>query len=166
VEPELIVADEIVSALDVSVQAQIINLLLQLQERLGLALVFVSHDLRIVRHVSHRFAVMYLGQIMEIGPAGSLFETPRHPYTRALLDAAPSLEPGRPARRPAAEGELPSPVDPPAGCLFSTRCPHVFDRCRRERPVLTDRDGPAHRAACHLAEFGAPAVAAPIAVPA
>jgi len=156
VEPEVLVADELVSALDVSVQAQVVNLLLQLQERLGLTVVFVAHDLRLVRHISHRVAVMYLGKIVEIGPTEELFSAPRHPYTRALLDAAPELDPSRRSRTVAARGELPSPINPPAGCLFHTRCPHAFDRCSTERPVLTER-GETHRAACHLTDFGLPA---------
>ena len=153
VEPEVLVADELVSALDVSVQAQVVNLLLDLQDRLHLTVVFVAHDLRLVRHISHRVAVMYLGKIVEIGPTEALFSAPRHPYTRALLDAAPELDPARRSRKVAAHGELPSPIHPPAGCLFNTRCPHAFDRCFAERPALDDR-GPAHLAACHLADFG------------
>ena len=153
VEPEVLVADELVSALDVSVQAQVVNLLLDLQERLHLTVVFVAHDLRLVRHISHRVAVMYLGKIVEIGPTEALFAAPRHPYTRALLDAAPELDPARRSRTVAARGELPSPINPPGGCLFNTRCPHAFGRCLAERPALTDR-GPGHLAACHLADFG------------
>lgn len=155
VEPEVIVADELVSALDVSVQAQVINLLLQLQEKLQLTLIFVAHDLRLVRHISHRVAVMYLGQVMEISPSEALFRSPRHPYSKALLDAAPELDPSRRSRTVAARGELPSPLDLPVGCPFAGRCPHVFNRCRVERPALTAR-GPGQRAACHLADFGAP----------
>ena len=154
VEPDLLVADELVSALDMSVQAQIVNLLLDLQGRLGLTLIFVAHDLRLVRHVSHRVAVMYLGRIVEIGPCESVFAASRHPYTRALLDAAPDLDPERRRVRPAARGELPSPIAVPAGCAFHTRCPHAFDRCRAEIPTLSPRGDPAHRAACHLADFG------------
>ena len=156
VEPDLLVADELVSALDVSVQAQVVNLLLDLQGRLGLTVLFVAHDLRLVRHISHRVAVMYLGAVMEVGDTDSLFASPRHPYTRALLDAAPDLDPARRTAFAAARGELPSPLAVPPGCPFHTRCPQAFDRCRVERPVLTPR-GPAHRAACHLAGFGAPA---------
>ena len=153
VEPDVLVADEIVSALDVSVQAQVVNLLLELQAKLALTVLFVAHDLRLVRHISHRVAVMYLGSVLEVGDTEVLFATPRHPYTRALLDAAPSLEPGHMPAMAAARGELPSPLRPPSGCPFHTRCPHVFDRCRTERPLLTPR-GPAHRAACHLTDFG------------
>ncbi|MGV8856654.1 MAG: ABC transporter ATP-binding protein [Devosia sp.] len=155
VEPDVLVADELVSALDVSVQAQVVNLLLQLQEQLHLTVIFVAHDLRLVRHISHRVAVMYLGKIVEIGPTEELFSSPRHPYTKALLDAAPELDPTKRNRTVAARGELPSPINLPTGCLFNTRCPHAFERCLVERPVLSDRT-PAHKAACHLSEFGAP----------
>lgn len=157
VEPEVLVADELVSALDVSVQAQVVNLLLSLQEKLHLTVVFVAHDLRLVRHISHRVAVMYLGKVVEVGPTETLFAAPRHPYTRALLDAAPELDPSRRSRTVAARGELPSPINPPQGCLFHTRCPHAFDRCRTERPTLTPR-APAHEAACHLTDFGKPEI--------
>jgi oligopeptide/dipeptide ABC transporter ATP-binding protein len=153
VEPEVLVADELVSALDVSVQAQVVNLLLQLQEQLHLTVVFVAHDLRLVRHISHRVAVMYLGKIIELGPTEALFSAPRHPYTRALLDAAPELDPTRRSTVAAARGELPSPINLPTGCLFNTRCPLAFERCFTERPGLTAR-GPRHEAACHLTEFG------------
>ena len=149
-EPDLLVADELVSALDVSVQAQVINLLLDLQGRLGLTVVFVAHDLRLVRHISHRVAVMYLGRVVEIGPTEALFGGPRHPYTAGLLAAAPDLDPRRRSRRAATSGELPSPLAVPPGCAYQTRCPLVFDRCRTERPALTER-APGHAAACHLA---------------
>jgi oligopeptide/dipeptide ABC transporter ATP-binding protein len=155
VEPDVLVADELVSALDVSVQAQVINLLLQLQQRLHLTVVFVAHDLRLVRHISHRVAVMYLGKVVEISPTEALFAAPRHPYSKALLDAAPELDPARRTRVAAARGELPNPLDLPAGCLFNTRCPLAFDRCFSERPALSPR-GPAQFAACHLTEFGKP----------
>ncbi|WP_299819648.1 oligopeptide/dipeptide ABC transporter ATP-binding protein [uncultured Jannaschia sp.] len=149
VEPEVLVADELVSALDVSVQAQVVNLLLELQDRLSLTVVFVAHDLRLVRHISHRVAVMYLGKVVEVAPTERLFRDPRHPYTQALLAAAPEIDPGRRTHRAAARGELPSPINLPSGCLFRTRCPHAFDRCRSEVPTLTPR-GPVHVAACHL----------------
>ncbi len=149
VEPEVLVADELVSALDVSVQAQVVNLLLELQNRLSLTVVFVAHDLRLVRHISHRVAVMYLGKVVEVAPTESLFSAPRHPYTQALLAAAPEVDPTRRTRRVAAKGELPSPIDLPTGCLFHTRCPHAFDQCRSDVPQLTHR-GPDHIAACHL----------------
>jgi len=113
----------------------------------------VAHDLRLVRHISHRVAVMYLGKIIELGPTEALFSAPRHPYTRALLDAAPELDPTRRSTVAAARGELPSPINLPTGCLFNTRCPLAFERCFTERPGLTAR-GPRHEAACHLTEFG------------
>jgi peptide/nickel transport system ATP-binding protein/oligopeptide transport system ATP-binding protein len=159
VEPEVLVADELVSALDVSVQAQVVNLLLQLQEKLRLTVVFVAHDLRLVRHISHRVAVMYLGSIVELGPTEALFSAPRQPYTRALLDAAPDLlpskEPGRRNSRVVARGELPSPINPPLGCPFNTRCPFAFDLCVTKRPQLRSC-GTDHQTACHLTEFGLP----------
>ncbi|OYU37696.1 MAG: peptide ABC transporter ATP-binding protein [Pseudorhodobacter sp. PARRP1] len=152
VEPEVLVADELVSALDLSVQAQVVNLLLDLQQRLDLTVVFVAHDLRLVRHISHRVAVMYLGKIVEIGPSESLFTASQHPYTRALLAAAPELDPSKRSRKIAAKGELPSPIHPPTGCLFNTRCPYAFERCFTERPQLSDRSAN-HQAACHLTHF-------------
>ena len=149
VEPQVLVADELVSALDVSVQAQVVNLLLSLQERLNLTVVFVAHDLRLVRHISHRVAVMYLGKVVELAPTETLFSAPKHPYTQALLAAAPEIDPTRRSRSIAAKGELPSPVNLPQGCLFQSRCPKVFDRCRAERPLLSQG---AHQTACHLTE--------------
>ncbi|HVI89785.1 MAG TPA: oligopeptide/dipeptide ABC transporter ATP-binding protein [Dongiaceae bacterium] len=153
VEPEVLIADELVSALDVSVQAQVINLLLDLQERLKLTVLFVAHDLRLVRHLSHRVAVMYLGEIVEIGKTEDLFGAPRHPYTRGLLDAAPDLDPARRSRVASVRGELPSPLSLPSGCRFHPRCRFAFDRCSQELPILTQR-GKVHFAACHLANFG------------
>ena len=148
VEPELLVADEIVSALDVSVQAQILNLLLDMQDRLGLAILFVSHDLRVVRHLAHHVAVMYLGRVVEFGPADAVFNNPKHPYTQALLRAAPSLQPGRRERAAALSGELPSPMRPISGCPFHPRCPEAFARCPIEAPALHVEAG--HGATCHL----------------
>ena len=149
VEPDVIVADELVSALDVSVQAQVINLLLELQQRLQLTIVFVAHDLRLVRHISHRVAVMYLGAVVELGRTEDIFNSPQHPYTRTLLDAAPNLDPGRRRRTAAARGELPSPFDIPPGCPFHTRCPLANARCATERPAMRRRTE-RQEAACHL----------------
>jgi oligopeptide/dipeptide ABC transporter ATP-binding protein len=149
VEPECLIADELVSALDVSVQAQIVNLLLELQERLHLTVLFIAHDLRLVRHISHRVAVMYLGKIVELADTEQLFSKPAHPYTAALLKAAPELDPGRRSTVDAVRGELPSPIAIPTGCPFHPRCPYVFDRCRVEVPLLTPRSE-THFAACHL----------------
>ncbi|MGH7294774.1 MAG: oligopeptide/dipeptide ABC transporter ATP-binding protein, partial [Polyangiaceae bacterium] len=150
VEPEFIVCDEPISALDVSIQAQIVNLLVELQERLGLAYLFVSHDLKVVQHVSHRVAVMYLGKIVEQAPAESLYARPRHPYTRALLAAVPQVDPERRRVRLVLEGDVPSPIDPPAGCAFHPRCPRrIAGRCDRDTPVLEESGaGTGHRVAC------------------
>ena len=145
--PQLVICDEAVSALDVSVKAQIVNLLQDLQAELGLALLFISHDLGIVEHMTHRVAVMYLGRIVEQGTARKLFAAPRHPYTQALLSAVPGG--GSIGRRIVLKGDVPSPMHPPPGCHFHTRCPYAFDRCRTEAPTLEDR-GEGQWAACHL----------------
>jgi oligopeptide/dipeptide ABC transporter ATP-binding protein len=153
VRPQLIVADEAVSALDVSVRAQILNLFVDLRQRLGLAYLFISHDLGVVRFISHRVAVMYLGQLVEVGPAAALFANPLHPYAQALLAAIPRIGDGSVSmfdhteRLPA--GELPNPIDVPTGCRFYERCPYRMDRCRQAAPVLQAVD--AERAvACYL----------------
>ena len=147
-EPRLIVADEPVSALDVSVQAQIVNLLQDLQTALGIAYLFIAHDLRVVEHVARRVAIMYLGRIVELADTATLYATPRHPYTRALLSAVPTTEPTRRRERIVLPGEPPSPLTPPAGCPFHPRCAHAEARCHTEPPALL---GPAdHRVACHV----------------
>ena len=158
-KPDLIVCDEAVSALDVSVKAQIVNLLDDLQKELGLTLLFISHDLAIVEHMTHRVAVMYLGKIVEMAPKREIFSQPRHPYTRALLSAVPVPEPGKARQRMILTGDVPSPINPPSGCRFHTRCPYAFDRCRSEEPVLR-AFAPNHTAACHLDEMPAVAPAA------
>jgi oligopeptide/dipeptide ABC transporter ATP-binding protein len=153
--PRLVVADEAVSALDVSVQAQILNLLVELRERLGLAYLFVSHDLGVIRFVSHRVAVMYLGKLAEVAPTGELFKQPLHPYTQALLAAIPAVGDGDtsifddPTRL--LEGELPNPIDLPRGCRFASRCPHRMARCDEAEPALREA-APGHAVACYLYE--------------
>lgn len=150
--PKLIVCDEPVSALDVSIQAQIINLLTELQREFGLALLFISHNLAAVRHISHRVLVLYLGRAVELAPRERLFAGPRHPYTQALLDAAPTPDPRREKMKPrlALVGDPPSPLDPPSGCAFRTRCPKATDLCARVRPDLLAENGdPAWQVACH-----------------
>ncbi len=146
---DLIICDEAVSALDVSVKAQIINLLVDLQDELGLALLFISHDLATVEHLTHRVAVMYLGKIVEICDRRTLFALSHHPYTRALLSAVPVPDPTAKRQRIILTGDVPSPINPPSGCRFHTRCPFAFDRCRVEEPVLR-AVGDGHNSACHL----------------
>ena len=157
VDPKLIVCDECVSALDVSIQAQIINLLMKLQRQLGIALVFVSHDLRVVRHISTNVAVMYLGRVVEYAPTEELFSNPAHPYTQALLSAVPLPDPDAQAQRIVLKGELPSPIAVPSGCPFHTRCYAVQERCASEVPQERDVSGCGHLCRCLLCEEKTPA---------
>jgi peptide/nickel transport system ATP-binding protein len=152
-QPDLLICDEPVASLDVSIQAQVLNLLLQLRRDLGLTCLFISHDLGVVRHVSDRVAIMYLGRVVELDTTAEIFARPRHPYTRALLDSVPRLSRGGnrgPEIKPIA-GELPSPLAPPTGCHFHPRCPHATDLCRQERPELVRHSG-GRLAACHFAD--------------
>ena len=148
--PDLVICDEAVSALDVSVKAQIVNLLADLQDELGLSMLFISHDLAIVEHLTHRIAVMYLGKIVELADRTTLFSVPHHPYTRALLSAVPVPDPDAKRNRIILKGDVPSPINPPSGCRFHTRCPFVFDRCRAEEPPLRNVGEAGHVSACHL----------------
>jgi len=168
-QPDLLICDEPVASLDVSIQAQVLNLLLQLRRDLGLTCLFISHDLGVVKHVSDRVAIMYLGRVVELGTTAEIFARPRHPYTRALLDSVPRLSRGGnrgPELKPIA-GELPSPLAPPTGCHFHPRCPHAIDVCRKQRPELVRHLG-GRLAACHRADEldAAPHVAATHASPA
>ena len=151
VSPKLIIADEPVSALDLSIQAQIINLLQEVKRDLGLSFLFITHDLSVLRHLSDRIAIMYLGRIVETGSRDAVLSAPLHPYTEALLSAIPSIDPEKRRRRVIARGELPSPLSPPSGCPFHTRCPYAEELCGKERPDLLEKE-PGHRAACHFSE--------------
>jgi dipeptide transport system ATP-binding protein len=148
--PHIVVADEPVSALDVSIQAQVLNLLMDLQEEFRVAYLFISHGLSVVRHIADEVLVMYLGRAVEQGPKAAVFARPRHPYTKALLASTPFVDPALRAKRAALKGELPSPLDPPSGCAFHTRCPFATERCKAERPLLRPLDG--LLVACHHAE--------------
>jgi oligopeptide transport system ATP-binding protein len=151
VEPRFIICDEPISALDVSIQAQVVNLLESLQQRLGVAYLFIAHDLSMVKHISHRIGVMYLGRLVELAPSNVLVEKPQHPYTQALLSAVPIPEPAveRMRQRVILQGDPPSPVNPPSGCRFRTRCPYVKEICKQEDPKLKELE-PDHYVACHL----------------
>jgi oligopeptide/dipeptide ABC transporter ATP-binding protein len=149
--PRLIVCDEPVSALDVSIQAQILNLLMDLQDKYGLSYLFISHDLHVVRHVSRRIAVMYLGRIVEMGSNDSIFKNSLHPYSRALMSAVPAARPGGRRDRIVLHGDVPSPINPPKGCAFHPRCPHADERCRQQLPELRDF-GNGHFSRCLKAE--------------
>lgn len=149
--PRLVILDEAVSALDKSVEAQVLNLLLDLKEEFGLTYLFISHDLNVVRFISDRVMVMYLGKVVEIGPVDALYDHPRHPYTRALLSAMPSMDPGNRTTEPPIAGDPPNPINPPKGCRFHTRCPFAEPVCGLQEPPLLDQQGADHAVACHMA---------------
>ncbi len=151
-DPEVIICDEAVSALDVSVQSQVLNLLVDLQRDMGLTYLFISHDLSVVKYISDRVAVMYLGRIVELADSDKLYDSPQHPYTQALLRAVPQPDPHRKSDPELLEGDVPSPSNPPPGCYFNPRCKFVTDRCREEAPTLIDVDEAGHFASCHLVD--------------
>jgi oligopeptide transport system ATP-binding protein len=153
IEPNLIVCDEAVSALDVSIQAQILNLFQEIQKKLQLSLIFITHNLGVVRHVSDRIAVMYLGQVVELASENDLFTQPQHPYTKALISAVPEPDPASKSQRITLEGEIPSPVNPPSGCYFHTRCPRSSELCRKKRPKM-EEVLPSRWVRCHFPETG------------
>lgn len=151
-EPKLIICDEPVSALDVSIQSQVMNLLIDLQKEMDLAYIFIAHDLAVVRHISDKVAVMYLGTIVEYTDADSIYANPMHPYTKALISAIPEPDPTKKKERIILQGDVPSPIDPPSGCSFHTRCPFATDKCKEETPELINHgDGKEHQVACHYA---------------
>jgi peptide/nickel transport system ATP-binding protein len=152
VGPEFLVCDEAIAALDVSIQAQVLNLFMKLRDELGLTYLFISHDLSVVEHISDRIVIMYLGRVVETAPTDELFREPNHPYTQALLEEVPRLE-ARPRDYQPIKGEIPSPIDPPSGCHFHPRCPHAHERCRVERPALKEI-APNRWSACHLNDAG------------
>jgi peptide/nickel transport system ATP-binding protein/oligopeptide transport system ATP-binding protein len=149
-KPEFVVCDEPVSALDVSIQSQVLNLLADLRREFSLTYLFISHDLSVVKHISDRVAVLYLGKMVEIAPKEGFFRQPMHPYSQALVSAIPVPDPDAPKNRVILEGDVPSPINPPDGCIFGTRCPKAMDRCMVEAPTLVNRDG--HETACFLYE--------------
>jgi len=156
VEPEFIVADEPLSALDVSIQAQVINLLADLRERLSLTMLFISHDLDVVAYLCDRVVVLYLGKVMEVATTAELFERPQHPYTRALLAASPKPDPLQTGEPVALQGDIPSPIAPPSGCVFRTRCPHAIEACAQAVPPLAETTA-GHHVACIRKELFSPA---------
>ncbi len=159
-QPRVLILDEAVSALDKSVEAQVLNLLVDLKAEFDLTYIFISHDLNVVRYISDRVMVMYLGEVAEYGPVQSVYDDPQHPYTRALLSAQPSMDPDRRRKEAPISGDPPNPINPPSGCRFHTRCPMVQDLCKHSAPVLTAPKHPDHAAACHLVTGAIPVRAA------